>query len=92
MGLANRAIVCVVAVALGVDMLVQSIAVAPAYLLFGVLKPNPRRSISGLMGWASARGYRWGIIGAAWIDGIFGRGHCASCATFEDPFNRELSA
>jgi len=87
----NRTIVCLIALALAVDLFVQTAVLTFVYIPFAVLKPNPRRSISGLMGWAAARGKRWGVIGAAWIDGIFGRGHCAACATFEDPFNGDLA-
>jgi len=87
----NRTIVCLIALALAVDLFVLTFITSPIYIAFAVLKPNPRRSISGLMGWAAARGKRWGVIGAAWIDGIFGRGHCAASATFEDPFNGDLA-
>jgi len=87
----NRTIVCLIALALLVDLALALLGCILFYIPFAILKPNPRRSISGLMGWAAARGKRWGIVGAAWIDGIFGRGHCAACATFEDPFNGDLA-
>jgi len=89
--LVNRLIVCLIALAMGVDLIVQTLALSLIYVPFAILKPNPRRSISGLMGWAAARGYRWGRIGAAWIDGIFGTGHCARSAAFDQTFNEELT-
>ena len=86
-----RLLRCLVALLLGLDMMVETLILSPVYVLTGRAKPNGRLSISGMIGWAAAKGYWWGRLIAPVIDAIMmNRQHCAEAAKADAAFEAGL--
>ena len=87
----GRLAYCIVSLLLNLDMMVQTLCLSLIYIPTGHWQPNARLSISALFGWARARGYGWGQIGAAIIDEIMlNRLHCAQAMAKDAAFEAGL--
>lgn len=76
----NRIKISLLAILLVLDMLIQVIIKVPIYIITGKLKPDPRESISAWIGNSALRGHLVARVLEKVIDGVLGKGHCASAA------------
>ena len=71
MSLSDRLGRTMLAVLIGADQFVQTIAVAPFAVIGWAHVPDPDETISGLLGRRVAAGARWALLPAALVDALF---------------------